>query len=158
MTCGKILIFATALFSAAPAAAASSRITGLADVNFGSILSAGHRTSSQSVIVCSYKNNPQDLPYSVTATGSGSGGAFQLESGAAFLPFDVQWADSAGQTGGTLLQAGRPAAGFSNGATGFACSTQGGNASLTVTIRSADIAEAPAGTYAGTLQLMIAPQ
>ena len=37
-------------------------------------------------------------------------------------------------------------------------SAQGANASLTVTIRSADIAAAPAGTYTGTLQLLIAPQ
>lgn len=159
MTWGKFLTFAAISLSAAsPAAAGTARVSGLADINFGSIVNAADQTSSQSVIVCSYKNNPQDLPYSVTATGSGTANAFELSSGAAILPYDVQWADTAGQTGGTLLQPGSPAAGFGNGATGFACPTQGGNASLTVTIRSADIAGAPAGTYTGTLQLMIAPQ
>ena len=159
MTWGKFLTFAAvSLGAASPAAADSARISGLADINFGSIVNAVDQTSSQSVIVCSYKNNPQNLPYSVTATGSGTASAFQLSSGAALLPYDVQWASAAGQTGGTLLQAGSPAAGFGNGADGFACPTQGANASLTVTIRSADIAMAPAGAYTGTLQLMIVPQ
>ena len=159
MNWGKFLTFAAvSLGAASPAAADSTRISGLADINFGSIVNAVDQTSSQSVIVCSYKNNPQNLPYSVTATGSGTGSAFQVSSGAAVLPFDVQWADTAGQAGGTLLQPGTPAGGFANGATGFSCPTQGANASLTVTIRSADIAAAPAGTYTGTLQLLIAPQ
>ena len=159
MAWGKVLTCAAiSLGAASPAAAESARISGLADINFGAIVNAIDQTSSQSVIVCSYKNNPQNLPYSVTATGSGTASAFQLSSGAAILPFDVQWADTAGQAGGTQLQPGTPAAGFANGATGFACPTQGTNASLTVTIRSADIAAAPAGTYSGTLQLLIAPQ
>ena len=159
MTWGKFLTFAAvSLGAASPAAADSARISGLADINFGSIVNAVDQTSSQSVIVCSYKNNPQNLPYSVTATGSGAASAFELSSGAAILPFEVQWADTAGQAGGTLLQPGTPTAGFANGATGFACPSQGANASLTVTIRSADIAAAPAGTYTGTLQLLIAPQ
>ena len=159
MTWGKFLTFAAvSLGAASPAAADSARISGLADINFGSIVNAVDQTSSQSVIVCSYKNNPHNQPYSVTATGSGAAGEFQISSGAAVMPFDVQWADTAGQAGGTQLQPGTPAAGFANGATGFACPTQGANASLTVTIRSADIAAAPAGTYTGTLQLLIAPQ
>ena len=159
MTWGKFLTFAAvSLGAASPAAADSARISGLADINFGSIVNAVDQTSSQSLIVCSYKNNPQNLPYSVTATGSGTASAFDLSSGAAILPYDVQWAGAAGQTGGTLLQPGSPAAGFGGGANGFNCSTQGANASLTVTIRSADIAAAPAGTYTGTLQLLIAPQ
>jgi hypothetical protein len=159
MTWGKFLTFAAvSLGTTSPAAAASARISGLADINFGSIVNAADQTSSQSVVVCSYKNNPQNLPYSVTATGSGAASAFELSSGSAILPYDVQWASAAGQTGGTLLQPGSAAAGYANGATGFACTTQGANASLTVTIRSADIAAAPAGTYTGTLQLMIEPQ
>lgn len=159
MTCRKHLIFAAVLLSAAsPAMADSARISALSDVNFGAIVNSADQTSSQSVVVCSYKNNPQSLPYSVTATGSGIAGAFQLSSGAAILPFDVKWTDSAGQNGGTLLQPGTPVAGLGNGATGFACPTQGANASLTVTIRSADIAGAPAGNYTGFLQLMIVPQ
>jgi hypothetical protein len=159
MAWGKFLTFAAiSLGAASPAAADSARISGLANINFGSIVSAVDQTSSQSVIVCSYKNNPQNLPYSVRATGSGAASAFELSSGAAILPFDVQWAETAGQAGGTLLQPGTPNAGFVNGATGFACPSQGANASLTVTIRSADIAAAPAGTYTGTLQLLIAPQ
>lgn len=149
---------ASALGAAPPAHAQSARITGLSDIDFGTVANAADQVSSQSVVVCSYKNNPQRRPYSVTASGTGSGGAFTLSSGAALMPYDVQWSDSAGQTGGTLLQPGAPAGGFGNGATGFACPAQGANATLTVTIRSADIAAAPAGTYVGTLQLLIAPQ
>lgn len=161
MTWGKVLTSlasAAAFGTAVPAVSQSARISGLSDIDFGSITNTLDRSSSQNVIVCSYRNNPHRLPYAVTATGSGSGGAYLLSSGAATLPFDVQWSDTAGQTGGTMLQAGSPSSGFGNGATGFACPSQSVNASLTVTVRSADLATASAGTYAGTLQVTIVPQ
>ena len=160
MNWGKILISAAIPLSAASpvAAADAAKISGLSDVSFGSIVSAVDQTRSQNVVVCSYKNNPQNLPYSVRASGSGTANAFQLSSGAASLAFEVQWSASPGQVGGTQLQPATSATGFANGANGFDCPTQGSNASLTIIIRSADIAVAPAGTYTGTLQLMIAPQ
>lgn len=147
-----------AVSAAPPARAQSARIGGLEDVSFGTIPAMADQTNSQNVVLCSYRNNPQRLDYSVSATGSGSGGAFELSSGAATLSYDVQWADSPGQTGGTMLQAGTAASGFGNAANGFTCPSQPDTASLTVTIRAADLATAQAGTYSGSLQITIVPQ
>jgi hypothetical protein len=162
MTFGKALIgFLAAIVSVAPGAPAradSARITGLQDVNFGTVLSSTDQSNSQSLVICSYKNNPHRTPYSVTALGSGSGGAFALASGAATLAYDVQWVSSPAQTGGTMLQSGVPSSGYGNGATGFDCPLQPTTASLTVTIRSGDLSAAPAGNYSGSLQITIVPE
>ena len=147
-----------ALAAAQSAQAQTVRIGGLADVNFGTIPATVDQTNRQDVVVCSYRNNPQNRDYSVTAIGSGSGGAFQLSSGAGTLAYDVQWADSPGQTGGTMLQPGVAAPGFANGANGFDCPGMPNTASLTVTIRAADLASARAGAYSGSLQITIVPQ
>ena len=161
MTVGKTLALgsvATLLLAlTVPACAQSARIGGLGDVGFGTITAAVDQSNSQDVVLCSYRNNPQRRDYSVIATGSGSGGAFVLSSGAASLAYDVQWADLPGQTGGTMILAGVAASGFGNGATGFECPAQPDTASLTVTIRAADIAAAQAGSYSGTLQITIVP-
>lgn len=143
---------------AVPAQAQSARIAGLVDVNFGSIPAMVDQSNRQNVVVCSYRGQPNGRPYSVIASGSGPGGAFALSAGAASLPYDVQWADLPGQTGGTMLQAGLAAPGFGNAATGFDCFGQPETASLTVTIRSADLASAQAGAYSGTLQITIVPE
>ena len=158
---GKILSLgmaaALSLASAAPARA-QALISGLEDVSFGTIPAMVEQSNSQNVVVCSYSGWFSRLPYSVLATGSGSGSAFRLSSGAATLAYDVQWADSPGQTGGTLLQPGVPASGFGNAATGLGCLFQQNTASLTVTIRAADLAAAQAGSYTGALQITIVPE
>lgn len=140
------------------AQAQSALVSGLGDVNFGTIPAATDQSNSQNVVVCSYRGQPNTRPYSVTATGNGPGGAFELSTGSASLPYDVQWTDSPGQTSGTMLQPGLAAPGFDNGATGFQCSGQPDTASLTVTIRAADLASAHAGSYSGTLQITIVPE
>jgi hypothetical protein len=162
MTWGKILIVGSAaalsLALAAPSRAQTAQISGLQDVNFGTIPTMAQQSNSQNVVVCSYRNRPHVMNYSVIASGSGSGGAFQLSWGGVSLPYDVQWADSPGQTGGAMLQAGVPSSGFGNAANGFDCSQQPNTASLTVTIRAADLASAQAGSYSGSLQLTIVPE
>jgi hypothetical protein len=161
MTWGVLILGSAVTLSlalAAPACAQSARIGGLEDVNFGAIPAALDQSRSQDVVVCSYRNNPQRVNYAVTASGSGSGGAFELSSGAGTLAYDVQWADLPGLTGGTMLQAGVPSTGFGNGATGFTCPQQPDTASLTVTIRAADLASARAGSYSGSLQITIVPE
>jgi hypothetical protein len=147
-----------AVMAAAPAQAQSALVGGLADVNFGTVPAMVEQSNSQNIVVCSYRGQPNARPYSVIASGSGPGSAFELSTGAASLPYDVQWADSPGQTGGTMLQAGAAASGFGNGATGFECDGRPDTASLTVTIRAADLASAQAGSYAGTLQITIVPE
>lgn len=162
MTWGKILILGSAaalgLAPAEPLRAQNARIGGLEDVSFGTIATIADQSNSQNMVLCSYRNRPQRLTYSVIASGSGNGGAFSLSAGAGTLPYDVQWADSPGQTGGTMLQAGVPASGFDNAASGFDCPAQPDTASLTVTIRAADIASAQSGDYSGSLQITIVPE
>jgi len=145
-----------ALIAAAPAHAADkARITGLSDVSFGLIAAAGDQSLSQSV--CAFSNSSTN-GYSVVATGSGSGGAFEL-SGTAPLPYDVLWSDSAGQTGGSALTAGSASQGFTSNADHQVCNSgPPASASLTIVIRAATIGSARAGSYSGTLQLMIAPE
>jgi hypothetical protein len=141
-----------------PAYAASAQLSDLADVAFGTIISPVDQTKSANVSVCSFQNKPHATSYSVTAIGSGPGGSFELSNGVSGLTYDVQWSDSIGQTGGTMLQAGAAAPAFGNAADGFDCSGHPDNASLTVTIRSASLASAMAGSYSGTLQITIAPE
>lgn len=153
----RCLGFAT-LLALAPArpAHATALIRGLADVNFGTINSFVDQSNTQNVSICSFQGFAT-AGYSVMATGSGSGGAFSLSSGANKMAYDVQWADSANRTSGTMLQPGVAAGGFNNAASLFACFGQPVNASLIVTIRSAQLTSATAGSYSGTLQIMIVP-
>jgi hypothetical protein len=151
-----------ALVVPSPACAQNrASITGLTDVAFGTIVSPIDQSNSQNVSICSYQNGFWGYifpnPYSVVATGSGSGGAFTLASGAATLAYDVRWSDTANQTTGIQLQPGLAASGFGNAATHYTCDSNPDNASLIVTIRAAQLATAAAGTYSGTLQIMISP-
>jgi hypothetical protein len=148
---------AAAALAAAPSAHAADkvRITGLSDVAFGLIAGTGDRSISQSV--CAFSDS-STRRYSVVATGSGSGGAFEL-SGAAPLPYEVLWADSPGQTGGSSLIAGTAVSGFTSTASHQFCNSgPPASASLTIVIRAAELASARSGAYSGTLQLMIAPE
>lgn len=152
-----IVVALLALLSEAPAHA-NARISALVDVNFGTINSPADQSISQNVCAYSAQGFANPLDYSVQATGSG-GGAFLLSSGARTLPYEVRWADSPDQTGGTQLLAGVPATGFGNGALFQACGFQpNGSASLTVTIRATAVAAATAGNYSGVLQITIIPE
>lgn len=144
----------------APAPArANARITGLADVNYGTINTFSDQTISQNVCVYSVLNNTTiRRPYSVRATGNGTGGAFTLASGARTLPYEVRWDDAANQTTGTQLTSGVNAAGFVTGTVTQTCSNGANeNASLIVTITGTALATATAGTYTGVLTIVITP-
>lgn len=140
-----------------PARAADrARITGLSDVAFGTINGTGDQTASQSL--CAYSSSSTN-GYSVMASGSGSGGAFALSSGAAQLPYEVLWADSANQTGGTALVANAVQSGHVSVASQQTCNSgPSSSASLTIVIRDATHSAAGAGTYSGSLSLTIAPE
>lgn len=140
----------------AAGAAEKARITGLADVNFGQIAGTVDRAIGQSV--CVYSTSPSGA-YAVTASGSGSGGTFALSSGAAELAYDVLWADSPGQSSGTVLASGTPRSGFTSNASQHFCNSgPSSTATLTIVIRSAELGSARAGSYSGTLQITITPE
>jgi len=137
-------------------AADKVRLTDLSDVSFGLITGSADQSVSQSV--CAYSASSTG-GYSVTAVGSGAGGSFQLTGGPAPLPFDVLWASTPNQTGGTALVANSPTSGFVSAASQQTCNSgPSSSASLTIVVRAAALNSARAGTYAGTLDLIISPE
>jgi hypothetical protein len=139
----------------ASAASDKGRVTGLNDVTFGMLGTAGDQTNSQNV--CAFSSSATN-GYSVTATGDGPAGAFTL-AGPASLPYEVRWSDSANQTNGTALTAGAVSSGFTSSATQQTCNSgPPASASLTVIIRAASLGSALAGSYSGTLQVTISPE
>lgn len=134
------------------------RISALSDVSFG-IISNFAADSVRSQSLCLYaKSAPLDH-YRITATGSGSGGAFELSSGSDRLPYEVQWNDVAGQAGGAPLVANQPLSGQQSTAAVDDCSRGAATtASLVLVLRSAALSAASSGTYTGTLTLLVAPE
>jgi hypothetical protein len=147
------------LACASPALAASNkvRLTGLSDVGFGTLANlAADALRSQSL--CLYADTPTN-GYSITAIGSGSGSAFELNSGARTLPFDVAWNSVAGQSSGAQLSPNVPLTGQTSTATQQTCNNgPATSASLIVVLRSTALSNAMAGTYAGTLTLIVGPE
>lgn len=142
-----------------PALAESNkvRLTGLSDVGFGTLANlAADAVRSQSL--CLYADTPTN-GYSITALGSGSGGGFELNSGTRILPFDVSWTGVAGQSSGTRLSPNVPLTGQTSTATQQTCNNgPPTSASLIVALRSGALSNAMAGTYAGTLTLIVGPE
>ena len=160
MKCGAALAAVIGLGTpSTPARAAPSdkaRLSGLADVAFGTPSLAADQTISENV--CAFSNSATN-GYSVTANGSGSGSAFTLTTGAAQIPYEVRWAGTANQANGTALTAGTRVPGFISAATQQACGNgPAASATLTVIIRAAALGAAQAGSYSGTLQITIAPE
>ncbi|QNP44553.1 hypothetical protein H9L15_15770 (plasmid) [Sphingomonas daechungensis] len=156
-----LLVLAVGLLAAAvapsPAAAQRVRITKLSDVAFGSLTNLGvDAVRNQSVCVFS---QAATRGYHVTATGSAPGGSFALLSGGNQLAYDVQWSPSAGQSSGTQLSPNVTLTGLTSTATQQSCNSgPATSASLIVVLRSTTLSNARAGSYAGTLTLVIGPE
>lgn len=148
-----------AAVAAEPALAASNkvRIGNLGDVSFGMIANLDvDAVVSQSV--CLYADTATN-GYTLTASGTGPAGAFALSSGTASLPYDVQWSSSAAQSAGVQLTANVPLTGQVSAASQQTCSNgPATSASLVVVLRSAALSSAAAGTYNGTLTLLVGPE
>lgn len=139
-----------------PVDAASNkvRITNLVDVSFGTIANLG-ADAVQSQSVCVYADTNTN-GYNITGIGTGPGGSFQLSSGAASMSFNVLWNSSAGQTSGTQLAPNVPLNGQVSAATQQTCSNgPASSASLVVVVRSAALSSAAAGSYNGSLTLLV---
>lgn len=140
-----------ALITAVPiAASADVQINRLTDMAFGALPTSG-ADQTQTESVCAASGLLGGL-YSVTATGSGNGGIFTLANGSAALPYEVQWSSAAGQSAGTNLTAGSALTGLTAALLNCAL---GPNASLIVIIRGAQIVKATAGSYSGTLTIIL---
>ena len=154
------LALTAALACADPAMGASNvRISGLTNLSFNTVTDL---TSDSSLAedLCVYSSSPTS-GYHVTATGSGTGGAFTLSpvSGSNTLAYEVQWKAQAGQTSGSQLTANSPLTGLVSAATQQQCNNgPAASASLIVILRAAALSSATAGSYSGSLTLLIAPE
>ena len=147
------------LLHSVPLEAASNkvRISGLGDLTFGTLadLSAD---AVQSESLCLYSDSATN-GYNVRASGSGPGGAFTLTSGGDSLPFEVQWNSAAGRSSGTQLTANVATSGQVSSATQQSCNSgPATSASLIVVVRSSALSSAPAGSYNGSLTLVVGPE
>jgi len=132
------------------------QISQLTDVGFGALTNLS-ADITQSQTVCAYSGALSGR-YSVTASGSGAGGAFTLSNGAQTLAYEVQWNASANQTSGTNLTAGSALAGQPSSAVLPTCTlglTPSG--SLTIILRAAALSSSYAGNFTGTLSLLLSP-
>lgn len=133
------------------------QITGLTDIAFGSVEPNVQAVSSQSNCVWS---NTATKGYTITASGSGSNGAFTLASGTlAPVSYAVQWNQATGQSSGTALTAATASTGFVSTATLPTClASPTTTSSLIVTIAPSQLATmASLTTYTGTLTLLVSP-
>jgi hypothetical protein len=135
-----------------------AQITGLADVAFTNVDPATTATNAQNVCVWS---NTSTKGYTITASGSGTGGAFTLSSAALpTIPYSVQWNASSGQSSGTALTSGTASASLTTTATKPTCSSAPTTtSSLIVSIAATDLQSMVAtASYTGTLTLLVTPQ
>ena len=141
----------------AQAPAQKVRASNFSDVDFGMLANLqGESRRSQSL--CIYSNG-QNRSYSVSASGSGPGSAFALSDGSFSLPFDVEWSDSANQSTGTPILPNTVLTGqLSSAGNQFCSAGPATSASLTIVLRGANLSKARAGTYSGSLTILVAAE
>ena len=107
-------------------------------------------------------NDDQASPtYSVTATGSGTSGAFTLNrttpaSPTETLVYTVKYNDATGTGSNAAVTSGTPLTAQTGIHTDLATATA--NANYQVSISQAALEAAHAGTFSGTLTLVVAPE
>ena len=133
------------------------QISGLTDVAFINQDPSVAASNAQNVCVWS---NTSTRGYNVTASGSGTAGAFTLANASLTVPYSVEWAGSSGASSGTALASGTALTGLTSTATNATCSAGAAStASLIVKIASSNLQSMQASTsYTGTLTLVVAPE
>jgi hypothetical protein len=134
------------------------QISGLRDVSFTNVDPGVAQADAQNVCVWS---NTSGRKYNVTASGSGTAGAFTLASGALTpVAYSVEWAQTASQSSGSGLTSGSALTGQASAATAPTCSSgPTSSASLIVRMAAANLQTMQAGApYTGTLTLVVAPE
>jgi len=128
------------------------RITGLADIDFGTYPAVGDLATNYDL--CIYSNMP-GATYDITASGDGAGSAFTIASGANTIAYTVDWNDVTGTPGQSQLTTTVPVAQTGANQQTSDCSVGGDSANLEIEITNAAIVGKPNGTYTGTLTLLI---
>lgn len=131
------------------------RITGISDRAFGTW--NGSSTMDSNDDVCIYTNKAA-ATYYITATGSGTGGAFELDDGSSnVLPYHVYYNDVTGTTGEVEQTTAIKSAQQSGADTSSQTCGGGNNANYHVRIVNTDLLVVPSGTYTGTLTIVVSP-
>jgi hypothetical protein len=154
------LLLAAALMAMGSAAQAQQapqvRIRQLNDFVFNTLGAAPVDTSLAGNL-CVYSTATSGR-YTITARGSGTNGAFTLANGSNALPYEVQWGSAANLSSGSALS---PNVAFATTTTNQSNSNCNQPASLTasliVILRASAEQSVQAGSYSGTLTLLVAP-
>lgn len=140
-------------FSAPATAQQKVQISGVENVDFGLVSSLG-ADRTQSIDLCVFAVSGR---YGVTAFGNGPSGSFAMSSMTSTLPYQVEWAATAGQSSGQILTANAILSSQMTAAEKKDCSRGPSNtASLIVRLRGVDLGTAKAGDYSGALTVVIA--
>lgn len=126
------------------------RISNLGDILLGTFAGADATGSSAA---CIYRNSA--TTYQITASGDGTANAFTLTDGTNTVDYSVTYEDAAATP--VSMASGIALLAQDGADTDVACLNTGNNAEIGVTVASADAAALPAGNYAGTLTLVVAP-
>ena len=127
------------------------QVSDLDDIPLGLYGGSGDMSGTDSV--CVYRNDAA-AAYEIQAFGQGAASAFVLEQATDSVPFEVEYDDGSGFA--SLSAAGAPVSAGNADTVSTACGGVG-NATVRVTVRGADLANADAGAYSGTLTLSVAP-
>jgi hypothetical protein len=131
------------------------KISHLKDLTLPTFKGSGNSIASEDL--CVY-TNVQVGAYRVTAIGSGSGGAFAVTSGkSSQMDYSARWNTRTGTSGNVELTPNVTLAGRSGASTTSESCGGGNNANLEVSIPYATLARSWAGTYTGTLRLVVEP-
>ena len=151
---GLMLLLATAFLCPAPVSAQQILINELRDINFGRAVPSGGtlRADLQFCVVLD-----QNATYQVLAYGEEVGGDFTLNSGPFRLPYVARFTDRRRARGFRRLFPGQPLTGLRvRGNNNGVCNRP--NAGVRIVLRSSDLQQASAGSYRGTLSLMVSPE
>lgn len=128
-------------------------LSGLDSLSLGTWNRTGDMAGSDAL--CVFINS--GVLYSVTAAGSGSGGAFAVSNGSEAIPFAAMWDDG---SGASALAAGTALANRANANTSsIDCTAGGNNATFSITVAEGDLRAATGtGTYSGSVTVTVQAQ
>lgn len=125
------------------------QISNMNDFSFGTWSGSGQLQSTDNICIHDTQVNPR---YGITASGSGAGSAFTIQSGANTIAYTAEWQGSVTAIT-TLIPAVKSQ--FQDANRVSATCGGGTNASLRITISQANLEAANAGTYTGTLTILL---
>lgn len=128
------------------------RITSMADFAFGTYTGTGALDSNDDVNVASNYTGT----YQVVLTGSGAASAFTITNGTQTIAYSVAYNKATGIAGGVAATSGTAITAQTGVVKPLATATLNGN--IRVQMTQANIQAVDAGTYTGTLTIVVTPE